>query len=196
MFPPSTTAKSCRLHRESMDSNLLVTHYHEKSDKPNLLCGSASTLSVVHLLFPTHTAQGGTGEQHSPSRAPKPPRTGSIANLPPVPAMLPMTSGPAITPGYICQIRSTRDTMSPALSVLRHACERQYSRRYCIQRGAQPTNVTSKAPFAFRVVRGRASGACMAGPCMAELGRASWRTLAGMRTGASMSIFATTPPGE
>lgn len=45
-----------------------------------------------------------------------------MANLPPVPAMLPMTRGPAITPGYICQIRSTLDAMSVALSVLRHAC--------------------------------------------------------------------------
>ena len=49
-----------------------------------------------------------------------------MANLPPVPAMLPMTSGPAMTPGYLCQIRSTRDAMSPALSVLRHACTCQH----------------------------------------------------------------------
>ena len=90
-----------------------------------------------------------------------------------------------MTPGYICQIRSTRDAMSPALSVFRHACACQHSHitdtinwapldparaphddqqsvLASVERlaGSQTLQVSTHRPGA--------SEACMAEPCTAE----------------------------
>ncbi len=48
-----------------------------------------------------------------------------------------------MTPGYICQIRSTRDAMSPALSVFRHACI--YQRLGILYPETQPHSTDSRS---------------------------------------------------
>ena len=61
-----------------------------------------------------------------PGSSPMAARMGSIEKRPPVPAMLPSSSGAAMTPGNSCTAKSTRAAIRPALRMLRHACRTQY----------------------------------------------------------------------
>ncbi len=61
-------------------------------------------------------------KREAPSRAPKPLRMGSMEKRPPLPAMLPMMSGAASTPGYSCVVKSMREAISPARSMFKHTC--------------------------------------------------------------------------
>lgn len=68
------------------------------------------------------SVEGNRDPRRAPSRAPNPPRMGSMEKRPPVPAMLPIMSGAARTPGYSSVVRSMREAISPARKVFRHTC--------------------------------------------------------------------------